>query len=54
MKFLLKGHFHTKCSHLHNLLKEKEKEIEKSINDIKQSIRKEELDFQRGGAGAEP
>jgi hypothetical protein len=54
MKFFLKGHCHTKCNRLHNLSKDQEKEFEKFINNIKETIKKEELDFHRGAADAEP
>ena len=54
MKFILKGHCHTKCNRLHSLSKEQEKEFEKFVNTVKDSLKQENQDFHQGAADAEP
>jgi hypothetical protein len=52
MKFLLKGYCHSKCSRLHNLTKDQEKEFNKFILNIRDQI--QDQDFQRGAADTDP
>jgi hypothetical protein len=54
MKFLLKGHCHTKCNRLHSLTKDQEKEFEQFINTIKDSLKQENQDFCQGAVDADP
>ncbi len=54
MKFLLKGHCHSKCTRLHSLSKDQEKEFEKFVNSIKDSLNQENQDFHQGVVDAEP
>lgn len=52
MKFLLKGYCHSKCSRLHSLKKDKEKEFDKFILNVKDQIK--DQDFQQGAANVDP
>jgi hypothetical protein len=52
MKFLLKGYCHTKCKRLHHLTKDQEKEFEKFVINVKDTIK--DQDFPQGAADADP
>ncbi len=52
MKFLLKGYCHTKCNRLHHLTNDQQKEFEKFLINVRDSIK--DQDFQQGAAVAEP
>ena len=43
-----------KCNRLHSLTKDQEKEFEKFVNNIKESLKQENQDFHQGAADAEP
>jgi hypothetical protein len=54
MKFLLKGHCHTKCNCLNSLYQNQQREFGKFVADVREFAKQAQQDFQQGAVEEQP
>jgi hypothetical protein len=54
MKFLLKGHCHTKCNRMHSLDQNQQQEFSKFVSDVREFVKQANQDFQQGAVEEQP